>query len=283
MQKIGFDNKVLVSRLHYDLEKDKRFLIPFLSGTKIGFANTEGDIIIRPQFDYVLDDFFHVKSLVRVGEAYSKVYPSRNPRPSIYLYKRFGILKSDGSFLIPMEYEGIAMPVLSDAITLRSMSEGYAVIDFNGNIIVPFGVYNYIDGFDQGFARVKIGTTTNGIETSDSRWGIINDEGEIIVEPVNKNIWNFYGKAREYTKVVTSDSITLEFHFNDGTLRGCGYHAQKEAENQKNMNNYSSLQAYRESTYEEYSGTYAQDIMGYSDQDINDAFDGDPEAYWNID
>lgn len=39
----------------------------------------------------------------------------------------------------------------------------------------------------------------------------------------------------------------------------------------------------RESTYEKYSGTYAQDIEGWSDQDIDDAFDGEPDAYWNID
>ena len=35
--------------------------------------------------------------------------------------------------------------------------------------------------------------------------------------------------------------------------------------------------------YEEFAGTYAQDVAGYSDEDIYDAFDGDPEAYWNID
>ena len=33
----------------------------------------------------------------------------------------------------------------------------------------------------------------------------------------------------------------------------------------------------------EFSGTYAQDVMGYSDDVINDAFDGAPDAYWNID
>lgn len=37
------------------------------------------------------------------------------------------------------------------------------------------------------------------------------------------------------------------------------------------------------SSYEEFSGSYAQDVMGYSDEDINDAFDGDPDCYWNID
>lgn len=36
-------------------------------------------------------------------------------------------------------------------------------------------------------------------------------------------------------------------------------------------------------TYGRYSGTYAQDEMGYSDDDIDTVFDGDPSAYWNID
>lgn len=35
--------------------------------------------------------------------------------------------------------------------------------------------------------------------------------------------------------------------------------------------------------YGEYAGTYAQDVAGYSDDVIDDAFDGDPDAYWNID
>lgn len=37
------------------------------------------------------------------------------------------------------------------------------------------------------------------------------------------------------------------------------------------------------SHYGEYAGTYAQDIAGLSDDVINDAFDGEPDAHWNID
>ena len=37
------------------------------------------------------------------------------------------------------------------------------------------------------------------------------------------------------------------------------------------------------SNYGEYAGTYAQNVAGYSDDVINDAFDGEPDAYWNID
>ncbi len=38
-----------------------------------------------------------------------------------------------------------------------------------------------------------------------------------------------------------------------------------------------------ERTYERYNGSYAQDVEGWSDQDIDAVFDGDPDAYWNID
>lgn len=38
-----------------------------------------------------------------------------------------------------------------------------------------------------------------------------------------------------------------------------------------------------EQTYDRYNGSYAQDEMGYSDDDIDTIFDGDPDAYWNID
>lgn len=36
-------------------------------------------------------------------------------------------------------------------------------------------------------------------------------------------------------------------------------------------------------TYERYSSFYAQDEMGYNDDEIDTIFDGNPDAYWNID
>ena len=38
-----------------------------------------------------------------------------------------------------------------------------------------------------------------------------------------------------------------------------------------------------ESTYERYHGSYAQEVEGFSDEAIDEAFEGDPDAYWNID
>lgn len=34
---------------------------------------------------------------------------------------------------------------------------------------------------------------------------------------------------------------------------------------------------------QEYAGTYAHDVEGFCDDDIDTIFDGDPDAYWNID
>ncbi len=36
-------------------------------------------------------------------------------------------------------------------------------------------------------------------------------------------------------------------------------------------------------SYGQYAGSYAQDVEGYSDDIIDEVFDGDPDAYWNID
>lgn len=38
-----------------------------------------------------------------------------------------------------------------------------------------------------------------------------------------------------------------------------------------------------ERTYERYNGSYAQDVEDYDDDTIDTVFDGDPDAYWNID
>lgn len=40
---------------------------------------------------------------------------------------------------------------------------------------------------------------------------------------------------------------------------------------------------YEAKHYSEFSGSYAQDEAGYSDEEIWDVFDGEPDAYWNID
>lgn len=150
----------------------------------------------------------------------------------------------------------------------------WGVIDSDGNEIVPFGTYNWIDSFDQGLARVKIGKSANNIKDSGNKWGIINTSGEVVLPVEYDNIWNFAGKNRFSTRTI-KNGICKEVYLHDLNpnlpIRSIIHNIEKEQEDDY------------ESHYGEYAGSYAQDVMGYSDDVINDAFEGDPDAYWNID
>ena len=178
----------------------------------------------------------------------------------------------------------------------------WAVIDNQGNFVVPFGKYGWIDGFDSGLARVRthslaeqtrdaiaeffdmpadhIGVTAeNHCDEQTKRpkykWGIINEKGEEVLPAVYDNIWNFYGKNRYSTKV-EKDGYTSDIDFislNPSLPNKCQGHSQRF----DNEDNY----PYDEpgwGRYDEYGG-----YNGYDDYTIDSAFDGDPEATWNID
>lgn len=154
----------------------------------------------------------------------------------------------------------------------------YGVTDNDGNIIVPFGKYGWISGFDHGLARVK---SIAGIavidletgETQEAKWGIIDESGQEILPLIYDEIWNFLQKSRSNTKVII-DGEEKSFDLNSHQLSGPVYHHYRHS--------YDPLDDYG-SHYGEFAGSYAQDVMGYSDDVINDAFEGDPDAYWNID
>ena len=121
----------------------------------------------------------------------------------------------------------------SNLIVKERSDYKWGVVNNNGEEIVPFGKYAWIDGFDSGLARVRthgklffpslitcvigdnsqIITDKKAIEKSElenfekhreqySYWGIINEEGEEVLPCEYDSIWNFYGKNKFYTKVV---------------------------------------------------------------------------------
>jgi len=156
----------------------------------------------------------------------------------------------------------------------------HGVINSAGEMVVPFGKYAWISGFDHGLARVKdiFGDESIDLETGKTeraKWGIINEMGEEVLPVIYDTIWNFFQKSRSNTKVVLNGE---EKYFDLNT--------QQFVENGR----YHSSRYYHDSSdddygthYGAYAGSYAQDVMGYSDDVIDDAFDGDPDAYWNID
>ena len=97
----------------------------------------------------------------------------------------------------------------------------WAVIDNEDKEIVPFGKYNWIDGFDHELARVK----ARNKDTGETKWGIIDMQGNEVLPPEYDEIWNFLGKGRSDTRVV-KDGDSRQYNLNYHYL--CGYRRIRE-------------------------------------------------------
>ena len=134
-----------------------------------------------------------------------------------------------------MEYK--SQKVYGNVIVAQREDYQWGVLDLKGNTIVPFGKYGWIDGFEQGLARVRThgdsGRVPKNVSILDfdseekprliegkenievyiksdrvkhpeqyAKWGIINEEGKEVLPVENDDVWNFLGKNRFSTKVV---------------------------------------------------------------------------------
>lgn len=79
-----------------------------------------------------------------------------------------------------------------------------------------------------------------------------------------------------YNEKVNIEASKLEFFPFDSGLPNLQEEPEDEYSDEPNYYE-------EERTYNHYNGSYAQDVEGWSDQDIDIVFDGDPDAYWNID
>lgn len=126
-------------------------------------------------------------------------------------------------------YRRVNDPINSTLYSVQNADYKWGVVDDNDNVVVEFGKYAWIDGFQNGLAKV-IGhydnSSPNGIgifvENGDFveakvvpkhyEQGIINEEGAEVL-PLEYNIWKFYGKDFPTIKAV-KDDVEHKFYFN---------------------------------------------------------------------
>lgn len=205
--------RYLVPADSYEINGDKRLLIPFTDGDKIGFINRMGEIVVKPRYAICYGECYDETDFIRVAEI--EAYGTARSDGSVSAYYRYlyGLMDYAGRLVLPVEYHDIK-PAFGNKrlFTLADKSGKHAVMTVDGTEIVPYGKYDYIGGFDNGLARVKIGGVTNGKNDSASKWGLINEKGEEVLPVEYDNIWNFYGKGRKNTNIV-KDGKTLVFSF----------------------------------------------------------------------
>lgn len=270
--------KIISTVDSYNVANDSRLLIPFMplnnkegKTNKRGLIDRDGNVILEPIYDIILDDCYSQNDLIRVGVLFPYGYPKKDGEVTSYLRYKYKVVDTKGNLILNQEFDGILVSTDKEIITVHDRGKGYAVYDREGHEIVPFGRYDWIDGFDWGLARVKQGKRTNAIKDTDNKWGIIDTQGNVVLPLEYNDIWNFYGKKRSNTKAEKNGEFETISFFKL-------LHKSFVSSNDTDSNDDHDYDRYGE-----YAGSYAQDVMGYSDDLIDDAFEGDPEAYWNID
>ena len=267
--------KILLPASSYKIQDDKRLLIPFTSGEEIGFTNKDGIIVVKPQYSMYYGDCYDENDYITVAVDDINGFIRSGGKVTTYKRPLYGLINSKGETIFEPAFYCLLPAIENKKLyTVQNKKHQYAVLNIDGIEVVPFGKYNWIDGFDNGLARVKIGNMTNGQKNNGDKWGLIDENGKEVLPIEYDEIWSFYGKKRFATKVV-KDNVAQNIIFSE--ILNLGKVPKKDySSNNYDKDNY-------EPHYGEYAGSYAQDTMGYSDDMIDDAFDGDPDAYWNID
>lgn len=139
------------SPLHYATGRPQE-LIRFEQGTKTGYLNANGIVVIEPRFQ-VASEFSEGLACVREAG-------------------RFGYIDAEGKWVIPPRFE--AANNFSDGLAGVQINDStWAFIDRDGKVMIP-GPYNWIyGGFQEGLAEVAF----------EGKRGYINKKGEWIWKP----------------------------------------------------------------------------------------------------
>ena len=200
-------SKIIIPGERYNAVSDKRLLIPFMAYDMFGFLNSQGQIVIKAQYSLYYDDCYSIEDTIRVAKLITFGFSRSNGRVDTYKKYLWGLLNSEGKEILPWDYDDLIRNINNRELFTAKKNGGYAVIDKYGNIIVPYGKYQYIDGFDRGLARVNVYGKGEGLEKFMYKWGLINERGEEVLPPIYDSIWNFYGKNKQTTRVVKEGHV----------------------------------------------------------------------------
>ena len=120
--------------------------------------------------------------------------------------------------------------------------------------------YSDAHSFSDSMAAVKM----------NDKWGFINIKGDLIVPCEYDEVYSSFSKGKgellknNYIYVFDKEGKNLSSRYRD--------------DDDDDYDDYYGYDDYDTPTYDKYGGP-----GGYSDQTIDDAFDGDPDLLWNID
>jgi len=135
---------------------------------------------------------------------------------------------------------------------------GYDVLEFLDSQLTDNQVYEYLQ-----------------IQLSVNK-GYISIEKLLVICP--DKIFNEFAMDKKFI-----DKMQKEFKMNFTEVKKCYLESHKYQHQQNYYEQEFELDYSENQSYRRYSGSYAQDEAGFSDEDIDIVFEGDPDMYWNID
>lgn len=146
-------------------------------------------------------------------------------------------------------------------MSYKLFNEAWLYIEFEKKGLYGYVTYSGIIVSTDEYDSIEI-SHYKYIVSKKGKYGVLDGDGTIIAPCIYDSI-----KCNQYGKVIAvcnGDEIILN--------------PSNDSEDDVSVDF-----EYERPTYDQYAGSYAQDEMGYSDDDIDTIFDGDPDAYWNID
>ncbi len=249
------------------------------------------------------DGFLNRKYLPLGGIGYSVMIVAKD--------NKFGLIDEYSNTILPIENDELYPTLLRQrpywVVKHGKVSYIYHVLRFQ----IVSNLYDEIKVVKQ---RFPCGSTTDEYFKvyANGKCGLIHEQGEEIVPPVYDDCYGScwfknYDKKHKYIIVtlknkkgilnelgeviaeIKYDKIQFSYptEGNAKNLEAKGWIGSDEfilIDSGVGLNKLNIKSSnYEKRTYEKYGGSYAQDEMGYSDDDIDTIFDGDPDAYWNID
>lgn len=294
-----------------DIEEKPQII--FKSGNKYGALDIDGNVIIKPHFE--CSQFRHAL-FYRYQDMLFKVWADNG-----LLYEKISASKYDVCFRVGsyyLDYEScffisrqgekyglisnaqklVSAPVLDEVFLYESpnkcikgsmhktffkdadkkkqrvsfviarTADRYKLFNLeNGNLVL-----DNCDSIKYLYSRKRDQPDLIAFSKGDMQGFVLYDE-TIISTGIYDEVESINGYIR-----VKKDGKTKVFKINGEQLDSV---EEYESPNLQVTSKFHS--SYEKPTYEQYAGSYAQDEMCYTDDDVDTIFDGDPTAYWNID
>jgi hypothetical protein len=135
--------------------------ISFYQDCKLGYVDTEGRVVISPQFDRA--GFFH-EGLAVVGVAINGKL-------------KYGFINRTGRFVLDPEFDSASN--FSDGLAQIRLDRKSGYIDRKGQVVIS-PQFAEVFPFYRGFARVRIFSSEPDLR---GKWACINKRGEFVVPP----------------------------------------------------------------------------------------------------